>query len=298
VNEAEILNENYEKRFDERDRPIEFDIEREKADLLGGSSDLFGFIGRWFLSKFHYPFLLSGLFLRILMTSIVHLGQGRRMIRKHVVQQIYFTGLEALVLIAVVGLLLGTLVIVQSAAQLERVGGDEVLGSLLVIVVIRELGPLVTAIVVILRSGTAVSIELGYMNVLKEIHTLRMQGINPLHLIAIPRLIGMVVSLICLFLIFDIVAILGGAIDAWVLMGIPLSNFLDNVAKAITGADIVVGLVKVVFFGFIISLISVYRGLSVRESITEVPPAASKSAVECFLICLIFNVMVSGIFYI
>lgn len=214
------------------------------------------------------------------------------------VQQIYFTGLEALILIVAVGLLLGTLVIVQSAAQLERVGGEEVIGGLLVIVIIRELGPMITAVVVILRSGTAISIELGYMNVLKEIQTLRMQGINPFHLIAIPRLMGMIISLICLFVIFDVVAILGGAFDAWILKEIPLSDFLNNVAKAITGADIIVGLIKVVFFGTIISLISVFRGFSVREAITEVPPAASKSAVECFLLCLIFNVMVSGIFYI
>jgi len=277
---------------------LEVEIKRERTNLVRWALGPFGFLGKWFLDKLDYPFLLSALFFRSLIIFITHFKSGRRMIRGFVVQQIYYTGLEALALIVAVGLLLGTLVIVESAAQLERVGGEEVIGSLLVIIIIRELGPLVTAVVVILRSGTAISIELGYMKVLKEIQTLSMQGINPLHLIAIPRLIGMIISLICLFVIFDIVAILGGAIDAWVLKEIPLSNFLNTVAKAITGADIIVGLIKVVFFGAIISLISVFRGLSVRESITEVPPAVSRSAVECFLHCLIFNVMVSGIFYI
>ncbi len=210
---------------------MDVEVQRERANLVSWALGPFGFLGKWFLDKLDYPFLLSALFFRILITFITHFKSGRRMIRGFVVQQIYYTGLEALALIVAVGLLLGTLVIVESAAQLERVGGEEVIGSLLVIIIIRELGPLVTAVVVILRSGTAISIELGYMKVLKEIQTLSMQGINPLHLIAIPRLIGMIISLICLFVIFDIVAILGGAIDAWILKEIPLSNFLNTVAK-------------------------------------------------------------------
>lgn len=259
---------------------------------------LLKFLGKWFLDRVFYPFLLSALFLRIIVTFFTHFNRGRRLIRRIIVQQIYFTGLEALVLVITVALLLGTLVILESLAQLEKVGGEEAIGSLLVIVVVRELGPLITAVVVILRSGTAISIELGYMKVLKEIQTLRMLGINPFHIIAVPRLIGIIVSLICLFMIFDIVAILGGAIDAWLLAGIPLMNLLDTVAKAITEVDIIVGLLKVIFFGAIITLVSVFRGFSVQESITEVPPAASKSAVECFLLCLIFNVLLSGIFYV
>ncbi len=273
-------------------------MKRERPDILRWVFGLFGFLGRWFSEKLNYPFLLSALFLQILITFIVHFKIGKRQIRTSVVQQIYFTGLEALALIVTVGLLLGTLVIVESATQLEKVGGEEVIGSLLVVIIIRELGPLVTAVIVILRSSTAISIELGYMKVLKEIQALKMQGIDPLHFIAIPRLMGIVISIVCLFVIFNIVAILGGAIDAWVLQEIPFSDFLNSVARAITGVDIILGLVKVLFFGTIISLVSVFRGFSVREAITEVPPAASKSAVESFLYCLIFNVIVSGIFYI
>ena len=257
-----------------------------------------GLTGRWFLDKLTYPFLLSALFFRIFMTFLTHFGKGRRMIRRNVIQQIYLTGVQSLALIVAVGLLLGTIVILQSVSQLEIVGSEEVVGSLLVVVIIRELGPLITAVVVILRSGTAISIELGYMKVLKEIQTLRMLGINPIHLIAVPRLMGLIISLISLFVIFDLVAILGGTVDAWILTGMPISSLLDNVAKAITEMDIIVGLVKVIFFGAIITLVSVFRGLSVGESITEVPPATSKSAVECFLLCLIFNVLLSGIFYI
>lgn len=273
-------------------------MKRERPYILSWAFGLSGFLGRWFSEKLNYPFLLSALFLQILITFIVHIRSGKRLLRTSVVQQIYFTGLEGLALVVAVGLLLGTLVIVESATQLEKVGGEEVIGSLLVIIIIRELGPLVTAVIVILRSSTAISIELGYMKVLKEIQTLKMQGIDPLHFIVIPRLIGIVISLVCFFVIFDIVAILGGAINAWVLQGISFPNFLNSVARSITGVDIIVGLLKVVFFGAIISLVSVFRGFSVREAITEVPPAASKSAVESFLFCLVFNVMVSGIFYI
>jgi len=287
-----------EKAMEDNRNTNEAKVVVEKGPARNSIYGLYRFLGKWFLERLTYPFLISALLLRIIITFITHFNRGRRLIRRTVVQQIYFTGLEALVLIIAVGLLLGTLVILESLAQLEKVGSEEVIGSLLVIVVIRELGPLITSVVVILRSGTAISIELGYMQVLKEIQTLRMLGINPFHLIAVPRLIGMIISLICLFMIFDIVAILGGAIAAWLLTEIPLLSLLDTVAKAITEVDIIVGLVKVIFFGAIIAIVSVFRGFSVHESITEVPPAASKSAVECFLLCLIFNVILSGIFYI
>jgi phospholipid/cholesterol/gamma-HCH transport system permease protein len=269
-----------------------------KGNIKELLKSLFRFLGEWLLEKITYPFLISALFLRIIITFFTHFKKGRSLIRRIIVQQIYFTGFEALVLIIAVGILLGTLVILQSIAQLEKVGSEEVIGSLLVIIVVRELGPLITALVVILRSGTAISIELGYMKVLKEIQTLRMLGINPFHFIAVPRLAGMIISLICLFIIFDIVAILGGAIDAWLLAEISLPSLIDTVAKAITEVDLTVGFVKIIFFSFIIVIVSVFRGFSVQESITEVPPAASKSAVECFLLCLIFNVILSGIFYI
>jgi len=283
-----------EKAMEDNRNTNEAKVVVEKGPARNSIYGLYRFLGKWFLERLTYPFLISALLLRIIITFITHFNRGRRLIRRTVVQQIYFTGLEALVLIIAVGLL----VILESLAQLEKVGSEEVIGSLLVIVVIRELGPLITSVVVILRSGTAISIELGYMQVLKEIQTLRMLGINPFHLIAVPRLIGMIISLICLFMIFDIVAILGGAIAAWLLTEIPLLSLLDTVAKAITEVDIIVGLVKVIFFGAIIAIVSVFRGFSVHESITEVPPAASKSAVECFLLCLIFNVILSGIFYI
>jgi phospholipid/cholesterol/gamma-HCH transport system permease protein len=240
--------------------------------------------------KFDYPFLLSAFFYRILKTIFIKAGQGRRVIRKTIVQQIYFTAVEVLLLLGIIGVIFGALVIIQILAQLSRVGISEALGQFLVVIVIRELGPLIAAVIVILYSGTAMATEVGYMTVLGDIRAITMRGIDPIHLVAVPRLIGTTIAMVCLLIYFDVVALLGGFIVSWLLTGIPFYTFIMGVAASIGASDII-------FFAAIIVVICLYRGFQVGGEITRLPRAISKSAMDCFLGLLIIDLIISGIFY-
>jgi phospholipid/cholesterol/gamma-HCH transport system permease protein len=131
---------------------------------------------------------------------------GRALIKRVIVEQVYFTAVQALPVIIPVALIIGSMMIVQ----FSQLSGQVDLGKMVVLLVLREIGPLITAIVVILRSATAVTIEMSYMNVLNEIDALEMAGIDPLHVVCFPRLIGITTAIVSLILVFDLMAIIGG----------------------------------------------------------------------------------------
>ena len=131
---------------------------------------------------------------------------GRALIKRVIVEQVHFTAVQALPVIIPVALITGSMLIVQ----FSQLSGQVDLGKLVVLLVLREIGPLVTAIIVILRSATAVTIEMSYMCVLHEIDALEMAGIDPLHTVCFPRLVGITTAIVSLILVFDLMAIIGG----------------------------------------------------------------------------------------
>ncbi len=249
------------------------------------------------IKKFDYPFILSALFYRILKTILTKAGQGHRIIIKIIVQQLYFSAVEVLLLLGIIGIIFGALVIIQSLAQLSKVGISEALGQFLVVIVIRELGPMITAVIVILYSGTAMATEVGYMTVLGDIRAIVMRGIDPIHFVAVPRLIGITIAMVCLLIYFDVVALLGGFIVSWLLTGIPFYTFILGVAESIGASDIIIGFIKAIFFAAIIVVVCVYRGFQVGGKITRLPRAISKSSMDCFISLLVVDLIISGIFY-
>jgi len=256
-----------------------------------------GASGRWLARKITDLLDLLGFFTDCLGTMIRYRRRGRWLTTRAVLQQVYFTGVQSLELICSISLLVGGLVVIQGTAQLTRVGSREALATLLTAVIIREVGPLLTAVVVTLRSGSAIAIEMGYMTVLGEIESIEMQGIHPLHLLAVPRLVGVTVAVMCLSVFFDVVSIGGGFFAAWVLLDIPPWSLLNDLIRTLGGMDVMVGLVKAFFFGMIISVVCLHHGFRAGEAITNVPPRASRALVQCFIFCILVSVLVSAVFY-
>jgi phospholipid/cholesterol/gamma-HCH transport system permease protein len=126
---------------------------------------------------------------------------------------------------------------------------------------------------------------------------MELQGINPLDILFVPRMIGLTVSLFCLITIFCITSVLGGYAIAWALTTLPLQNFLSQIGKAIEGLDIVVVALKALFFGVGIAVISLHYGLAVQKGITEVPVATSRGAVACLFYCLAVNFILFAAFF-
>ncbi len=255
---------------------------------------LLGIIGRKAIDATDHLLRFCALACRMMRVVVQGAPQGRLMVRRIVTEQIYFTAVQALVVIVPVALLTGSMILMQVA----KVSVQYNFSRTAILLIIRELGPIVTALVVILRTATAVTIEIGYMRVLGELEAIELNGIDPMRVICVPRLVGLTTALVCLFVVFDVVAIAGGYIAVWMLTRIPLANFLDQIIKSLAPTDLMVGFIKAVFFGLAITATCLLRGFEVGKRINAVPMATSKAAVESFLYCMVINISVSLLFYI
>ena len=253
-----------------------------------------GALGRTTIRSINRLMDLCALTYRLTILTLPMPRTGRALIRRVIVEQLYFTAVQALPVIIPVALLIGSMLIVQ----FSQLSGQVNLGKLVVLLVLREIGPLITAIVVILRSATAVTIEISYMNVLNEIEAVEMAGIDPLHTLCFPRLLGITTAIVSLVLVFDLMAIIGGYLVVKGLTALPVEGFFQQIAKGVVGTDIAVGLLKGIFFGMVITVTCLYHGLAPKDQITQVPIATSRAAVDCFFYCLVINIFISAIFYV
>ncbi len=187
---------------------------------------------------------------------------GRRVASRVLLQQVWFTALQAIVLVVLLAAILSFLVISQATRELGRLGASELIGRLMVVVIVRELGPLVTALAVAGRSGTAIAAELATNKVMGEVNALRAMGIDPVHYHVLPRLGAVMLSLFGLIILFDLVAIFAGL-----------------VAASLTFRDVWITAVKGLVFGLIVGLLPCFHGLRIRGVSTEVPIASSQAAV-------------------
>jgi phospholipid/cholesterol/gamma-HCH transport system permease protein len=252
-----------------------------------------GYIGRKATSATNHISNLFALAYRIFVLIFQRPRAGRALVRRITLEQVYFTCVQALPIIIPTALVFGSMLIIQFA----KVSGQYNLGKIMVMLIVRELGPVVTALLVILRSATAVAIEISYMNIFHEIDAMEMAGIDPMLIVCLPRLIGITSAILCLFIVFDIVAIIGGYLIVWIFTYIPLGDFMAEIGRAITATDIAVGIIKAILFGIAITATCLKHGFSIKKVITDVPVSASKAAVECFFYCLVINIIISILFY-
>jgi phospholipid/cholesterol/gamma-HCH transport system permease protein len=218
---------------------------------------------------------------------------GRTAALAVVARQIIFTGVDALPVVTVIALLIGLLVIIVAATTFSLVGASALLAHIIVVTIVREIGPLFTAFIVVWRSGTAIATELGNMRVGREIDALEAMGVNLIRFVVMPRVVGTVVALLCLTVCFDVVAVLGGFLVAMPKLTIPLSVYLDDIAASLSLADVVITVIKAALFGLTIALICVYHGLSVARSSTEVPQQTTRAMLNTVTICLVLDIMVT-----
>lgn len=211
--------------------------------------------------------------------------------------QIYFTGWQALPMITILSLAAGGIAILQSSAQLSLVGGTRMLGNILVVIIVREIGPLITALMVIARSGAAVASEIGNMRVNREIEALEVMGINPLSYIVFPRIVGGVVSVLCLAFYFNMISLVGGFFVSQALHDLPFSFYFESLANAFAAEDILLFFVKNGFSGLMIFALACRQGLSVQLSSHEVPQATTRAVVHSIVGVTSFNMIVTILFY-
>ncbi len=224
-------------------------------------------------------------------------GQMRSVTRGVLVRQVLFTAVEALPFTGMIAAIVGASVMVQ--AQMHLSGSPDMVGKLLVLVVIRELGPLVTAFILIGRSGTAMVVEMGNMRVGGEIDALDHAGIDPFEYLVVPRLFGMAVSLVGVAVFFISVAVTTGLISGALLVATETNalEFIDLLARQLSWLDFLAFFAKTFFPGLMIAGIACYEGMSAGPHVTDVPRAATRGTVRAISALFIWNVAVSAMLY-
>lgn len=254
-------------------------------------------LGRTITKNIEYTLRVLLMVYLSIRAAVLDQAQGLRTIVNVILAQIYFTGWQALPLISVMALTTGSVLILQSMANLSLLGGTQMIGNFLIIMVVREAGPLLVALVVVARSGTAVASEIGNMRANREIEALESLGINPLSFIVFPRVVGGVLSVVCLALYFNVLALIGGFFLTRFLQDMPFSFYLDSLMRGFAKEDLFIFFAKNSFSGMIIFVVSCYQGLSVKKSPHEVPQVTTQAVVNSVIYVMVFNMTVTALFY-
>ena len=217
-------------------------------------------------------------------------GAGRRVAGRILLNQLRFTALQGVGLIVLLSGVLSFLVISTAIRQLGRVGAVDLIGNLMVVVIVRQLGPILTALAVVGRSGTAITAELATNTVLGEVRALEGMGIDPYHYLVLPRLAGCVVAVTVLVVLFDVVALCGGFVAAST-SNMSGGRYLGIVLSSLTTQDVIVTAIKGLVFGGIIGLLPSFQGLSVEQGPTEIPQAVIRGTVGSIALIFVFSAL-------
>jgi phospholipid/cholesterol/gamma-HCH transport system permease protein len=217
-------------------------------------------------------------------------------VMEELVRQIYFTGASATATIVVRGAVIGTLII---AYVIEVLNADaELAVKMLLWVVLREIGPLIAAVLVIQRSGTAVATELALREISGEIASLRRLRIDPYDYLVVPRVVGIALSNAALTLYVQLIAVGGGMLLSSLIINVPFDEMLTNFFLLASPLDLVYSLIKSVLFGAAIAVVSCYHGLNPGgHSINAVPRATIRAVTESLLLVMLLNVVFAYVAY-
>jgi phospholipid/cholesterol/gamma-HCH transport system permease protein len=216
---------------------------------------------------------------------------------KILIMQILFTFVEALGIASMLALGIGAAVYVIGMPLLLNISQDRLIYSLLIIIVTRELGPLLVAFIVIARSATAIATEIGGMVISHEVEAYISVGIDPIEYLAVPRFLGVTISLFLLNIYFSVFGLAGSFLVVQFFNPMPAEYYFNMLLDALAIHDIFISIIKSVSFGMIISVLAITNGFSVERASTEIPVAGLKSVGACFVWCIIVDVVLSILYY-
>ena len=211
-------------------------------------------------------------------------------------RQIAETGINALPIVGLMAVMISVVIGYQSVAQLRPYGAEDFTIGLIAVSVLREMGVLITAIMVAGRSGSAFTAEIGVMKAREEIDALNSMGLQPFDLLVIPRMIGLIIALPLLTFFADIMGLLGGAVIAQSLLHISPSQDFERVREAVDMSDLFVGLVKAPVFAFFIATVGCMHGLRVRGSAESVGRETTRAVVKAIFLVIVFDALFSVFF--
>jgi phospholipid/cholesterol/gamma-HCH transport system permease protein len=222
--------------------------------------------------------------------TVTKSNRAAGVVRPLILRQIHQAGVRLLPVVSFIAVALGLVIISQTVALLSSVGAQQYTGTVMVTVVVRELGPLVAALLVLARVGTPTVIELGTTRALGEVEALEALGIDPIHYLVVPRVIGQAVAVLALTIYLVIIALVSGYVFAF-LQDVPLTpgDYFRQIAGALTWQDFILIALKTVCFGIIIAVVTCFQGLARPLRLEQVAEAATRAIVQSLVACVLLN---------
>ena len=211
-------------------------------------------------------------------------------------RHIYETGVTAIPIVSLIAFLISVIVAYLGAQQLSRFGADIFVVDLVTIAVLREMGVLLTAVIVAGRSGSAFAAEIGVMQLNEETDALRAMGMNPIELLVLPRILALVIALPLLTIIADAMGLAGGGLLSLVNLHIPLPQFTARLRESLSPTTFWAGLIKAPVFALLIGMVGTYRGMQVRESARELGRLTTVAVVQSIFLVILADALFAILF--
>ncbi len=222
---------------------------------------------------------------------------GVRLGRAALTTQMLRVGVYSIGIVVIVEFFIGSILALQLAPVLQSYGQVDQVAVVIAIAVVRELGPLLTAIVLSGFAGASIAAEIGAMVEAEEVKALRAHALNPIHFLIVPRFLATTVMIIGLTVIADIVGVLGGCLTSWGVLGVSPQVYIDMTQAALVVKDFITGLVKAGVFGMLIATIACYQGLNVSGGAVGVGRATTATVVQCIVAIIGMDAVFTAVFY-
>jgi phospholipid/cholesterol/gamma-HCH transport system permease protein len=289
------LPELYRPLLESLDRPRK--SEPHKPRLPPGFRGRLYRIGRTATHTFFQTVSMLGYLGRVTVETIEAFAKPKHNLRVAAIfQQIEETGINALPIVGLLSFLIGVVIAYQGITQLRQFGAELLTIDGLGIITLREMGVLMTSIIIAGRSGSAFTAQIGTMRVNQEIDAMQTMGLNTVDTLVLPRIIGLVVALPLLTLYADIMGLIGGAIMCYFDLGVTFPAFLRELQQALHVQTLMVGLIKAPVFAFVIALVGCYEGFQVERNAASVGLLTTRSVVESVFLVIVLDAAFSVMF--
>ncbi|HWK50734.1 MAG TPA: ABC transporter permease, partial [Steroidobacter sp.] len=258
--------------------------------------DAVAWIGRGTVQQARQTRDAVGFFGRIAATMVRAMRSAHHLRLPSIARHIYETGIQAIPIVSLIAFLISVIVAYLGAQQLRSFGAEIFTVDLVAISVLRELGVLLTSIIVAGRSGSAFAAEIGVMRLNDEIDALQSMGVDFYEVLVVPRLIGLLIALPLLTIIADAMGLLGGALLSSLLLDISFSQFIPRVQSALAPTTFWAGLIKAPVFAIVIALVGTYRGMQVRDSSRELGRLTTVAVVQSIFLVIFADAIFAVVF--
>jgi len=275
----------------EFDRPVQVRPE-ERPGLVRVLTE----IGEWMAEVGRTLVGLLGFFGATLIAFANLIAHPKRFRVNAVVQRFDVVGVRALGIIGLMSFLIGIVIAQQGSVQLEQFGAEVYTINLIGRITVRELGTLMTAIMVAGRSGSAFAAQIGTMKITEEIDAMRTIGVSPVEALVIPRIIAAVLMMPLLAFWAMLLSLIGGGIFVWLSLGIPPLTYIQRLQEVIPVTDLWVGLIKAPVFGFIIALAGCFQGMLVQGDSEEVGMRTTTAVVQAIFLVIVLDAVFAVFF--